>query len=68
MARAPPRCAAVGLVDLTQAGQRLPLSREAVLQQIGELLYFRGTLNLHSEVLFFSFSADRVGTASVRRD
>ena len=33
-----------------QSGKKLPLTREDVLQQIGELLYFRGKLNLHSEV------------------
>jgi len=33
-----------------QSGQKIPLSRQDVLKQIGELLYFRGKLNLHSEV------------------
>jgi len=36
---------------LMQQGKKIPLSRNQVYQSIGELLNFRGTLNLHSELL-----------------
>lgn len=37
--------------SIMQQGKKIPLSREQVYQNIGELLNFRGALNLHSELL-----------------
>jgi len=36
---------------IMQAGNKIPLNRKEVYQIIGQLLQYRGNLNLHSEVL-----------------